>query len=330
MPMFPVSAFVAAILIYLALSTALSGGRHLLVTLLTVAAWQSFAVALVVGYGFDPLRAVLPVTATMIPALAWVTFRSAFFTRIEPAAFHVAGPFVTLSCVFFAPATLDVIVPGVFLGYGAAILITLHRSTDMPLARLEAGEMPGNLWRALAWAMIASAVSDVAIAFAILLGRADWAGWIVTVFSSAALLALGVLSSRSSASAGEAEVQSDPLPAAPTPEDLADDAAIVERLNTLLSRDALYLEPDLTIARLARRLHVPEKRLSAAVNRATGENVSRYINGWRIRNACRLLDDGKSVTFAMLESGFNTKSNFNREFKRVAGTSPSAYAKERA
>jgi AraC-like DNA-binding protein len=32
--------------------------------------------------------------------------------------------------------------------------------------------------------------------------------------------------------------------------------------------------------------------------------------------------DGENVTNAMLSSGFNTKSNFNREFLRVTGTNP--------
>jgi AraC-like DNA-binding protein len=32
-----------------------------------------------------------------------------------------------------------------------------------------------------------------------------------------------------------------------------------------------------------------------------------------------------SVTTAMLDSGFNTKSNFNREFLRVTGASPSKW-----
>lgn len=86
-----------------------------------------------------------------------------------------------------------------------------------------------------------------------------------------------------------------------------------------------WLDPDLTLARLARRLHVPVKQLSGAINRATGDNVSRHINAYRIRHACAVLESGQSVTEAMLASGFNTKSNFNREFRRVTGTVPSAY-----
>jgi len=79
------------------------------------------------------------------------------------------------------------------------------------------------------------------------------------------------------------------------------------------------------LSRLARRLHLPEKRLSMAVNRATGANVSRYVNTWRVRHACKLIEGGATVTDAMLDSGFNTKSNFNREFLRETGVPPSQW-----
>lgn len=327
MPMFPVPAFVAAILAYLALRTLLSGGRPLLIALLCAAAWQSLAVALVIGYGVDFLRPVLPVTATAIPALAWVTFRSGFFTQREPAVIHAVAPGFTLFCSLFAPATLDAVVSGIFAIYGVAILIALRRSIDMPLARLEAGDLPARLWKALGWALILSALTDTAIAAVFIFGREDWAGWIVTVFSSAALLALGVLSASPSAAGNDSEDHDGQSTPPRDPEDLSEDAVIMQRLDALLERERLHLDPDLTLSRLARRLHVPEKRLSAAVNRATRSNVSRHINGWRIRHACHLLDVGHSVTNAMLESGFNTKSNFNREFQRIVGRSPTAYLK---
>ncbi|WP_377845214.1 helix-turn-helix domain-containing protein [Bosea sp. UC22_33] len=57
----------------------------------------------------------------------------------------------------------------------------------------------------------------------------------------------------------------------------------------------------------------------------TGKNVSQYINDFRVAEACRLLPAKRSVTMAMLEAGFQTKSNFNREFRRVTGLSPAAW-----
>lgn len=84
-----------------------------------------------------------------------------------------------------------------------------------------------------------------------------------------------------------------------------------------------YLNPDLTLSQLSRKSFVPVKQLSSAINRVMGENVSRYINAARIKSAQNALQSGENVTQAMLSSGFNTKSNFNREFLPVTGRSPS-------
>ena len=93
----------------------------------------------------------------------------------------------------------------------------------------------------------------------------------------------------------------------------------------VMAAQALYLNPDLTLAQLARKLLVPVKQLSGAINRVTGENVSRYINNARVKAAQGALLKGDNVTTAMLAAGFNTKSNFNREFLRVVGASPSEW-----
>lgn len=150
-------------------------------------------------------------------------------------------------------------------------------------------------------------------------GYRDWLGWMVTVVSAATLLALGALMV-----AEEAATVAEPEQAAAATEG---DAALVAALERLMEERRLWLDPDLTLARIARRLGVPAKALSAAVNRVKGENISRVVNGWRVAEAGVLLKGGASVTEAMLGSGFQTKSNFNREFRRVTGKAPSDWAK---
>ena len=327
MPMLPIPAFVALTLGYLAVRTLLSGGQGLLVAFLVVCALQSALVTLVGGYGIDWLQPVLPVSATLVPALAWVTFQNALVSRIslQAVAGHLAAPAFTLFCRVFAPETTDVIVPLVFTSYGCAILFQLHGTSDMPLARLDSGPIPAAIWQVLGWALIASAVCDVLIAVAFATGNAEWTGWMITVSSSLVLLLVGMLSCSPLASGPESdEKQVAPVRA---PLRSQEDVEIVAKLEDFLKREPMHLDPDLTLARLARRLHLPEKRLSMAVNRTTGSNVSRYINSWRIRHACAQIENGMSVTEAMLESGFNTKSNFNREFLRETGIAPSKWPK---
>ena len=325
MPMLPIPAFAAIVLAYLAVRTFMSEGRPLLVFFLAACAVQSLLVALVLAYGISWLRPVLPISATIIPPLAWITFQDALIDRVSlrRLAFHGVAPAFTLFCRVFAPETTDVVVPLVFVSYGAAILFQLRSSTDMPLARLDAGRVPKVLWQVLGWALIASALSDVFIAVAFMTGYENWAGWLITFSSSLVLVLLGLLSGSPSASgvAGDDAATSAPAPKETSKEDID----ILEALEAFLKREPLHLAPNLTLSRLARRLHLPEKRLSTAVNRATGANVSRYINTWRIRHACQLIEGGATVTDAMLDSGFNTKSNFNREFLRETGVSPSQW-----
>ncbi len=329
MPMIPIPAFVALVLCYLAIRTALSEGRVFLVLFLFACAVQSLLVALVGGYGIIELQPILPVSATVVPPMAWISFQDALVRRMSLRAMlvHAVAPAFTLFCRVFAPETIDFVVPLVFAGYGAALLLQLRAGPDMPLARLEAGRVPSMLWQVLGWALIGSAISDVLIVVAFLTDNAEWANWLITISSSLALLLLGVLSGSPSASGAPGDEAGDEAQATPpAPRQTSqEDIEIIKSLEVFLTREPLHLDPNLTLARLARRLHLPEKRLSMAVNRATGANVSRYVNSWRVRHACSRIEQGASVTTAMLDSGFNTKSNFNRAFLRETGVSPSQW-----
>jgi AraC-like DNA-binding protein len=193
----------------------------------------------------------------------------------------------------------------------------------LPLARIETGNRPSLIWRGIAFGLVLSAVSDGLITVVQLTG----AGWlqpmILSLFTSLSLGLIGALTL--SQSLARSEHADTPAVSMSSPVDAARDSEVMKRLDKLLSEEAIYLDADLTLERLARRLLVPTKQLSAAINRTSGDNVSRYVNAFRIRHACDLLKAGAAVTTAMLESGFNTKSNFNREFLRVKGSSPSAW-----
>lgn len=330
--MLPIPAFVTLVLAYLAVRTYLSEGRPFLVAFLALCGLQSLLVALVGGYDLDGLRPILPVSAAIVPPLAWLTFQDALVARMPLRAMvaQSAAPAFTLFCRIFAPETIDFVVPLIFAGYGGAILLRLRNASDMPLARLDAGRVPAVLWQVLGWALIGSALSDVLIVVAFATGHGNWTGWLISISSSLALLLLGMLSGNPTATGTDDGEAAPPaaMPAtnAPAPRETSkEDIEIVETLAAFLTREPMHLDPNLTLSRLARRLHLPDKRLSMAVNRATGANVSRYINSWRIAHACEQIQEGANVTEAMLASGFNTKSNFNREFLRETGVAPSQW-----
>ena len=271
-------------------------------------------------------RAVQPVTAMLIPPLAWIAFQITAVRALQRKrdAAHLIGPLLALFCAVHVPGALDLVIPGAFLGYGAAILLALRSGVDgMPRMRLETGDLAGRIWRVTAIMLLASAFIDGAIALAHMADLPHWQPWIVSVGSAGVLLMVGGLGLSQSFSDFVAGTASRMTKTPVQDVDTSADADIVARLNALLTDQKLYLDPDLTLGRMSRRLGVPVKQLSAAINRVTGSNVSRYVNGLRIEKACESLLAGETVTTAMLSSGFNTRSSFNREFRRVTGKSPS-------
>lgn len=318
---------VSLILLFLIIRFLVKGGKSpLFLAVIGACALQGAVISLNQHYGLSMLRYVQPITASLIPPLAYVTFQMSAIRNFDAARDlpHVAVPLFVGFCMAFAPQTLDFVLVTIFAGYGLSLLILLARGSDsLLLTRLESGESPIIIWRVLAIALLVSAFSDILIIVDQYLTGGQRQSWIISVFSSLALLTLGVLSMSRNLD-GTSDVASDPHNSQ-KPVNAEEDQQLLARLDTLLREHALYLNPGLTLSHLARRLHIPAKQLSGAINRTKGMNVSRYINTYRIDHACALLAKGDTVTAAMLESGFNTKSNFNREFRRTKDCSPTEW-----
>ncbi len=64
---------------------------------------------------------------------------------------------------------------------------------------------------------------------------------------------------------------------------------------------------------------------------STGQTPHQYLNNFRIRMACGLLEQEElSIIEVALECGFPTLSTFNRQFKQQMGKSPRDFRKHRA
>jgi AraC-like DNA-binding protein len=336
----PIPLAVALVLAFLATRLALlREGPCLFPVLLATAALQGLVISLVQHYGLTSLFLLQPVTAAIVPPLAYLAFQQAAIRALRwpRDLIHALSPLLLLPALMIglegAPMLPDVVLAAMFIGYGGAILIRATSGIGLPRALLGQDTLPARVWQVVGSALVLSAASDVAIALALHEGMVWLRPLIVSLVSSVALLSIGLLcllGGRPEREESSAAARNDETPASASDATHQGDAAIIARLDALLTDERFYLDPDLTLARLARRLGLPAKTLSAAVNRVTGENISRYVNARRIRHACDLLERGESVTSAMLESGFNTKSNFNREFLRVTGKTPSAFQATRA
>ena len=64
--------------------------------------------------------------------------------------------------------------------------------------------------------------------------------------------------------------------------------------------------------------------LAREFKRMTGQPLFAYLNTLRCKHAQTVLDEGKTVTEAALESGFESLSYFSRTYKKLMGVSPSS------
>lgn len=108
-------------------------------------------------------------------------------------------------------------------------------------------------------------------------------------------------------------------------------ATLLQRWLALLQQEQLYtLEYGITLAQAARKLQVPARQLSNAINLHYGASFSVLLNDQRIAHAQKLLLQAPDlpVTEVMADAGFASKSNFHKEFLRVTGTTPTLFREQ--
>ncbi len=106
---------------------------------------------------------------------------------------------------------------------------------------------------------------------------------------------------------------------------------IFARWEQVVAERELYKrEGGVTLEQAGKILVVPARQISQAINRIYGGSFSQYLNDCRVKAAQTMLRDNPDmpITTLMMEAGFSTKSNFNKEFLRVTGLSPSEYRKQ--
>lgn len=101
---------------------------------------------------------------------------------------------------------------------------------------------------------------------------------------------------------------------------------IAGQLKDVMSKDALFLEEDLSLKRLSDAIAVSENHISETLSQYLNTNFFQFVNGYRVALAMSLLTStNKTVAVIAYEAGFNAKSTFNTAFKKAAGTTPTAY-----
>lgn len=104
---------------------------------------------------------------------------------------------------------------------------------------------------------------------------------------------------------------------------------ISTKLDKLMASEKSFLEPDLTMPKLAESISVSPNYLSQTINVKFEESFFDYINRQRVDYAKTQLSDASrnkvSVLDIAMESAFNSKSAFYTAFKKHTGKTPVQY-----
>ena len=117
--------------------------------------------------------------------------------------------------------------------------------------------------------------------------------------------------------------------------------AIMERAERVLAKELSFLDNTITIDYLARAVGTNRTYLSQSVRIERGLTFCEYINNFRIEYAkvymqggqmkrdTRVVKEGEIISTEELAiiSGFGSKRNFVRQFRRMEGVTPVQYYK---
>lgn len=298
--------------------------------LFILCAAEAFLVALRFGYGAEQfiwLQRILPLLLGPMIYLGFyaATVEAKTFTR--SMAFHLSAPIFILAIFWIFSVhmhELDWVISASYILYALLLLKLWRKGPDaLSFVRVDITQSLSNWMLRGLMLIVFVLVLDTAIALDFVLNKGANVPQLISygsvpliILLIAALIALPTMVSRSNNAVK-------PFSTTPANSD------IQQRFDAMMRDEEIYLDPYLSLQRIAKRLHVPAREVSSAINRAKGMNVSQYVNTYRVAYAAQNLISGNDSVVKVAErSGFLTRSNFYREFQRIHGKSPNEYRKE--
>lgn len=102
--------------------------------------------------------------------------------------------------------------------------------------------------------------------------------------------------------------------------------AVYRRMKKVFSYLADNFDQPISLDDAASSVHLSRYAFSRYFKKITNKSFVRYLNELRVRAACRfLLRTDYTITQISYLCGFNTLSNFNRQFKKLMRCTPSEY-----
>lgn len=288
------------------------------------------------------LRFLQPIIASLLPVTAWYCFARAH-ARGQFSLWHLSGPIIITLCSFwfqFWLEAIDVFLAIIYLGYGVLLIrnsflmpeeVRIGNTNRVVIAERITGIM-----------LLVSACVDVMLSFDFAVYGGEHAHSILSlsylllipaVVGAVIVVGFSTFQTEPLACSQPKPMQAEAivLPIKKAQLSAQDAQEIVNKIDRLMKEKEVFRDPDLTLSRLSRKITIPARQVSMAVNQVCGMNISKVLNEYRITYAQQLLVCSEdSITDIYLNSGFQTKSNFNREFSRITGKTPSQYRQDKA
>lgn len=102
-----------------------------------------------------------------------------------------------------------------------------------------------------------------------------------------------------------------------------------ERMAKIISYLNENFENKIELESVASIAHMAPNAFCRYFKKKTHKSFIQYLNEIRVGNACKLLIEGDlQITTICYQSGFNTVTNFNRQFKALMNMTPTQYMKQ--
>lgn len=102
-----------------------------------------------------------------------------------------------------------------------------------------------------------------------------------------------------------------------------------ERINDVINYILSHYKEDIELQTIADVANYSKAAFCRFFKQRTRKTFSEFLNEVRIAQACKLLRNRDlNISQVCYESGYNNVSNFNRQFKKITGTTPKSYLKK--
>ena len=115
-------------------------------------------------------------------------------------------------------------------------------------------------------------------------------------------------------------------------EEISDLEEWKEKVERIIKVEKEYEDPELTLTALSQKLGITAKKLSGIINQGFRMNFNDFVNYYRTQAVIEKFAAGEHNLQNLLkiafDCGFNSKSTFNRAFKKQTSLTPKEFVKE--